>query len=72
MERDLIYDLGLSTGQDTEFYLKKGFRVVGIEANAVLIEECRARFSDDSSSGRLTLLNLGIGSKPGQFPFYIN
>ena len=72
MERDLIYDLGLSTGQDTEFYLKKSFRVVGIEANPVLVEECRARFSGDAASGRLALINLGIGSKPGQFPFYIN
>lgn len=72
MERDLIYDVGLHTGQDTEFYLKKGFRVVGIEANPVLVEACRARFSGDAASGRLTLLNRGIGSKPGQFPFYVN
>ena len=72
MERDLIYDVGLSTGQDTEFYLKKGFRVVGIEANQALVDECRARFSDAADAGRLTLLTLGIGSKPGQFTFYIN
>jgi hypothetical protein len=31
-ERDLIYDIGLHKGEDSEFYLKKGFRVVAIEA----------------------------------------
>jgi FkbM family methyltransferase len=72
MERDLIYDVGLSTGQDTEFYLKKGFRVVGIEANPGLVEGCRERFRGDVDSGRLRLLTLGIGSKPGSFTFYIN
>ena len=30
---DLIFDVGLHRGEDTEFYLKKGFRVVAFEAN---------------------------------------
>jgi FkbM family methyltransferase len=72
MDSDLIYDVGLSTGQDAGFYLKKGFRVVGIEANPVLVEECRSKFSGDVSAGRLTLINVGIGSKAGQFTFYLN
>ncbi len=72
MERDLIYDVGLSTGQDAEFYLKKGFRVVGIEANPVLVDGCRERFKDAVESGRLRLLTVGIGSKPGQFTLYVN
>ncbi len=29
MRDDLIYDVGMHTGEDTEFYLRKGFRVVG-------------------------------------------
>jgi FkbM family methyltransferase len=29
---DLIFDLGLHKGSDAEYYLKKGFRVVGLEA----------------------------------------
>ena len=29
---NLIYDLGSHNGQDSEFYLKKGFTVVAVEA----------------------------------------
>jgi hypothetical protein len=29
----LVYDVGMFNGDDTAYYLKKGFRVVGIEAN---------------------------------------
>jgi hypothetical protein len=27
---DYIYDFGMNNGDDTEYYLKKGFRVVGV------------------------------------------
>jgi len=33
-DEGLIYDAGMHRGEDAEFYLKKGFRVVGIEALA--------------------------------------
>ena len=72
MDSDVIYDVGMNTGQDTEFYLKKGFRVVGIEANPRLVEDCRARFERDLSRGRLQLLNVGVGIKPGPLTLYIN
>jgi hypothetical protein len=29
---DLIFDVGFHRGEDTDFYLKKGFRVVAVEA----------------------------------------
>ena len=35
---DLIYDIGQHTGEDTAFYLGKGFRVVAVEANPTLAE----------------------------------
>jgi 16S rRNA A1518/A1519 N6-dimethyltransferase RsmA/KsgA/DIM1 with predicted DNA glycosylase/AP lyase activity len=31
--KDLIYDVGMHHGEDTEFYLRKGFRVVAFEAD---------------------------------------
>ena len=37
-DRNLIFDIGMHIGQDTEFYLKKGFRVVAIEADPTLAE----------------------------------
>jgi FkbM family methyltransferase len=40
---DLIYDVGMHKGEDTEFYLSKGFRVVAFEANSELVSLCRVR-----------------------------
>lgn len=38
MNAQLIYDIGAHLGEDTDFYLKKGFKVVAIEANPFLAE----------------------------------
>ena len=43
---DLIYDLGVNRGEDCAFYLAKGFRVVGIEANPSLYDVARCPSSD--------------------------
>ena len=32
----IIFDIGMHCGEDTDFYLKKGFTVVGVEANPEL------------------------------------
>jgi FkbM family methyltransferase len=72
LHNDLIYDVGLHVGQDTDYYLKKGFRVVAIEANPLLVNECSARFSDAIAAGRLTIVNVGIATEDGTFPFYVN
>ncbi len=42
---NLIYDLGSHNGQDSEFYLKKGFIVVAVEANPTLCDGLKLRFS---------------------------
>jgi FkbM family methyltransferase len=57
---DLIYDVGLHHGQDTDFYLKKGFRVVAFEADPGNAEFCRNRFRDAISDGRLTIVEGAI------------
>jgi FkbM family methyltransferase len=72
MHSDLIYDVGLHVGQDTDYYLKKGFRVVAIEANPLLVEECSARFQDAIRAGRLTIVNMGIADEDRTLPFYVN
>jgi FkbM family methyltransferase len=69
---DLIYDVGLHTGQDTAFYLKKGFRVIAIEANPLLAQHAQLRFADACAEGRLRVLSVGVGTETGRFPFYIN
>lgn len=57
---DLIYDVGLHMGEDTDFYLKKGFRVVAFEANPYLIERCKKRFKVELDEGRLTIIEGAI------------
>ena len=51
LHADLIYDLGMHVGQDTEFYLKKGFRVVAVEANPILAELGASRFQSEIDVG---------------------
>lgn len=56
----LIYDVGMHKGQDTDFYLKKGFRVVGFEANPENAAFCRKRFAEAIGDGRLTIVEGAI------------
>lgn len=66
MNCDLIFDVGFHKGEDTAFYLAKGFRVVAVEANPVLIEAGRERFSDAIASGRLVLVHAALAEEVGQ------
>jgi FkbM family methyltransferase len=53
----LIFDIGMSEGSDTDFYLRKGFRVVGVEADALVCESGAQRFAECLQEGRLTIVN---------------
>lgn len=57
---DLIFDVGLHRGEDTDFYLKKGFRVVAFEADPDLVAHCKARFRDAIAEGRLQIVEGAI------------
>jgi hypothetical protein len=59
-EKDLIYDVGLHKGEDSEFYLKKGFRVVAIEALPALAQIVTERLRPYLDSGQLVILNVAI------------
>ncbi|MBN1512364.1 MAG: FkbM family methyltransferase [Phycisphaerae bacterium] len=71
MHADLIHDVGMNNGDDTAYYLFKGYRVVAIEANPVLADAARRRFADAIADGRLTLLHCGIGPQPGSATFWV-
>lgn len=69
----LIFDLGLHKGEDTDYYLKRGFRVVAVEANPELVEHCQNRFSEQISTGQLTIISGAISdSKSDHIRFYKN
>jgi FkbM family methyltransferase len=59
---DLIYDVGFHHGEDTAYYLKKGFRVVAFEAHPRLAEKGRAMFADAARDGRFTMVEGAIVS----------
>ena len=72
MDKPLIYDVGLHHGRDTEFYLRKGFRVVAIEANLPLIEEVEKKLANFIADGSLTILYVAVAPQPGEIEFFIN
>ena len=60
-------------GEDTDYYLRKGYDVVAFEADPKLIDHCRSRFSIEISDGRLRIVAGAIVAHPGgKVPFYRN
>src|SRR6516165_4212824 len=57
---DLIYDVGMHKGEDTEFYLSKGFRVVAFEADPKLVSSCKVRFKRFIEQGQLKIVEGAI------------
>jgi len=57
---DLVYDVGLHRGEDTDFYLKKGFRVVAFEADPDLVKGCHQAFAEQLATGQLTVVEGAI------------
>ena len=66
-----IYDVGMHNGDDTEYYLKKGFNVVAIEADPELCADARKRFAGVPTQ-RLAIVNIGIADKSGELDFFVN
>ena len=60
VQADLIYDVRLHRGEDTEFYLQKGFRVVAFEADPELINYCAETFDDFIKEGKLKIIGGAI------------
>jgi len=74
-DNELIFDVGMHRGEDTDFYLKKGFRVIGFEAEPTLVAHCRTRFADEIRAGRLTIIEGAVvdgAHKRGTVKFYRN
>ena len=69
LDSPTIIDLGMHTGQDTAFYLKKGFRVIAVEADPGLIAEAESRFAGEISDGRLELIHAALAEHDGETRF---
>lgn len=69
----LIYDLGMHHGEDTAYYLKRGFRVVGVEADPEHAAFCRDRFAQAIADGQLLVLEGAIAETNASYiSFYKN
>lgn len=71
MIKDLIYDVGMHNGDDTAYYLHRGFRVVAIEADPSLVEKGTRRFADQIKAGRLEILGVGISEREESARFWL-
>jgi FkbM family methyltransferase len=60
VQDDLVYDVGMHRGEDTAFYLAKGFRVVAFEANPELVGLSQRRFGAEIGTGRLHIVSGAI------------
>jgi len=69
--QDLIFDVGMNICEDTDFYLKKGFRVVAVEANPATCAAGVSRYPDEIASGQLTILNRAISESRGPLRFFV-
>ena len=72
MQNDLIFDVGMSAGLDTRFYLGKGFRVVAVEANPSVVDSARIEFRADIEAGRLFIIDKAIAAQDGTVRFHVN
>lgn len=70
--RQVIFDIGLHHGDDTDFYLKKGYDVVAIEADAQHVAKARERFAGAIAEGRLEIIDKAIADRAGEITFYRN
>jgi len=70
MRQNLIFDVGLHLGEDSEFYLKKGFDVVAVEADPVNAAKAANRLKAYVDAGRLTIVNKAIARDEGPITFF--
>jgi len=71
MDEKMIYDVGMHTGEDTAYYLHRGFKVIAIEANPELCQQAHVRFAREINKGRLVVLNVAIAREEGSAEFWI-
>lgn len=68
----IVFDLGMNNGDDTAYYLARGFKVVAVEANPALCSKAAARFATEIHDGQLTIFNRAIWETSGIKTFYVN
>lgn len=60
MENKLIVDAGMHLCEDTSYYLKKGYKVISIDADKNLVEKAMEKHADYINNGQLVVLNYAL------------
>jgi FkbM family methyltransferase len=68
----LVYDFGMNNGDDVDYYLAKGCRVIAVEANPALCESGAKRFPVNIADGTLKILNCAVSDREGTAEFFIH
>jgi FkbM family methyltransferase len=57
-----VLDLGMHVGDDTAYYLHRGFNVVAVEANPELCRLANQKFENELGDGSLVILNYALAA----------
>lgn len=68
----LIFDIGANEGSDTWYYLRKGFRVVAVEAIPTLAESLCETFDCQIEAGRLVVEQKAVSAEVGEVELTVN
>jgi FkbM family methyltransferase len=67
-----VFDVGMNNGDDSAYYLSKGYKVIAVEANPILVQRARARFQTQIAAGQMVIEPVGICDRPGKGLFWVN
>jgi FkbM family methyltransferase len=72
MDKAIIYDIGCNNGDDTDFYLRKGFKVIAVDADKAMCDTVSERFSEKVKSGECEVVFGAVSETNDNVVFYIN
>jgi len=73
MDEKLVFDVGMHRGEDTGYYLLKGFRVIGIDADPSLINLAKKKFAKHYNHRQIELLQFAVCNVDNaDFEFYLS
>ncbi len=65
-----IIDVGMNDGKDALYYAKRGYKVIGYEANPGILDEARKMFQENGV--HVDVRNKAISDSGGELKFYVN
>jgi len=64
-----VLDIGVNDGSDLDFFVQRGYCVLGVEANVALANKLQKRYRHIPS--QVAVLNVGLDEVPGEMTFWM-